>query len=43
MSDLFLVTDYIMFNFIPHLIIPLILGLIIIGLVTRFVRSGMNI
>jgi len=43
MSDLFLVTDYILFNFIPTLIIPFILGMILIGLLTKFVRNGMNI
>lgn len=43
MSDLFLVTDYIYFDFIPHLIIPFLLGIILIGLMTRFLRRGMTI
>jgi len=43
MSDLFLVTDFILFNFVPRMIIPFLLALIIIGLMTRFVRGGLNI
>jgi hypothetical protein len=43
MSDIFLSTNYILFDFIPHLILPFLAGLIIIGLLTRFVRRDMNI
>lgn len=43
MTNIFAVTDYIFFNFIPELIIPFILGMIIIGLVSRFTRNGLNI
>lgn len=39
MSNLFLVTDYILFNFVPTLIIPFMLGILLIGLMTRFVRN----
>lgn len=39
MSDLFLVTDYILFNFVPTLIIPFLMGLLLIGFMTRFIRN----
>jgi len=42
MSNEFEVTNYILFDFIPALVIPFTLGLIIIGLVTRFVRNGLD-
>lgn len=43
MTDIFLVTDYTLFNFIPHIIIPFVFGLLIIGFVTRFIKNGLNI
>ena len=43
MSNIYLVTDYMYFNFIPSLIIPFLLGMILIGLITRFTRNGMSI
>ena len=33
MSNIYLVTDYMYFNFIPSLIIPFLLGMILIGLI----------
>lgn len=43
MSDIFLVTDHILFNFVPHLVVPFLAGILLIGLMTRFVRRGMEI
>jgi len=43
MSDLFLTTDYILFDFIPTIIIPFMLGMILIGLVTKFINRGLDI
>ena len=42
-SDIYDVTNYTLFHYIPFLIIPFLAGLIIIGLVTRFAKSGMNL
>jgi len=39
MSDLYLVTNYYFNDFIPDLLVGFILGLIIIGFVTRFARN----
>jgi hypothetical protein len=39
MSNIFLVSSYILFDFIPHLIIPFLLGLLLLGFMTRFVRN----
>lgn len=39
MSNEFLVLDYILHNFIPSLIVPFILGILLIGLFTRFARN----
>jgi len=39
MSDIYLVTDHLLFNFVPTLIIPFVLGMLLIGFVTRFTRG----
>jgi len=41
-SDIFDTTDYMLFNYIPHLIIPFLFALLLIGFITRFVRNGMQ-
>ena len=42
-SDIFDVTDYTLFHFIPFLLIPFFFGILLIGMFTRFVRRGMEI
>jgi len=39
MSDIYLVTDHILFNFVPHLVIPFLFGMLLIGMFTRYVRN----
>ena len=39
MSDIFQVTNYILFDFIPTLIIPFTMTLLLIGFMTRFTRN----
>lgn len=43
MTNIYFVTSYIFFDFIPHLIIPFVLGILLIGFVIRFAKGGLNI
>jgi len=43
MSDEFQVTNYILFDYIPNLVIPFLAGMLLIGMFTRFVKRGMDI
>jgi len=42
MSDVFQVTNYILFDYIPHLVIPFLAGMLLIGMFTRFARNMNN-
>lgn len=42
-TDIGAVTNFILFDFIPHLIIPFTFGILLIGMLTRFIRNGMNL
>jgi len=42
-SDIYDVTDYILFKYIPDLTIPFLAGILLIGLFTRFARNMNNI
>jgi len=39
MSDIFEVSNYILFDFIPALILPFLFAMLLIGFFTRFVRN----
>jgi len=43
MTDPAGVLNYILFDFVPALMIPFTAGILLIGLLTRFIKRGMEI